>query len=180
MYLLECPSGDHRRSFDGQFRRAGESPIAHRGRVTGLVLIASAPVADNATACSELRAAVDLLTDPVDGGFVRDFQYSTIAAAGAGRVHGGGDRETVAACRPRSGSRRSHGLIEYRPAAPRSYVRTLVHRRHPRRRCSRSTSRWPSRAQYPRARLRLIRRRRSHACTGSARAFVDELLRFVD
>jgi non-heme chloroperoxidase len=123
LYLLNVPSaiivGHSMGSFVAQ-------EVAHRapGRVTGLVLIGSAPVADNDT-LKELRAAVDRLTDPVDGDFVREFQYSTVAQP----VPAAFMAAAIAnSCRMPAAIWKQvlAGLIEYRPAAPRSYVRALV------------------------------------------------------
>jgi len=54
--------------------------IAERAphRVSTLALVGSGPVARNAV-IHELKRAVDALMDPIDHGFVREFQYSTIA-----------------------------------------------------------------------------------------------------
>jgi pimeloyl-ACP methyl ester carboxylesterase len=49
-------------------------------RISGLVLVATAPRARN-TVLSQLEATVDALTDPLDLTFVREFQESTVARA---------------------------------------------------------------------------------------------------
>ena len=56
--------------------------IAERApdRVTRLVLVAGAPSAQNA-AMTDLKSAVDRLTDPVGPALVRDFQISTVYRA---------------------------------------------------------------------------------------------------
>lgn len=77
MDVLQVPDavvvGHSMGSFVGQ-RLAGMAPT----RVTRLVLLGSALTLRTA-ADAELQAAVNTLTDPVDPGFVREFQYSTVA-----------------------------------------------------------------------------------------------------
>ena len=93
-------------------------------RVTGLVLAGSAPVAANVNV-AELRLAVDALTDPVDPEFVRAFQMSSIALA----VPDVFMEAAIANSRrmpARVWKEVLRGLIEYRPAAKRPRVRTLV------------------------------------------------------
>ena len=110
--------GGHRRPLDGQFRRAGDRRARAAAACRGSCCSASAPVADNDTVMRNCSAAVDVLTDPVDADFVRDFQYSTIAQPVPERVHGRGDRQQP----PHAGAvwkQASPGLIEYRPAVPR-------------------------------------------------------------
>jgi non-heme chloroperoxidase len=92
--------------------------------VSGLVLLGSAPVAVNDT-IKMLRSAVDELTDPVDIGFVRDFQYGSIAQpvpyafmqtaiATSMRLPAAIWRQLI------------KGMMEYEPQMPRSSVRVLV------------------------------------------------------
>jgi non-heme chloroperoxidase len=91
---------------------------------SGLVLLASASAAVNDTT-KALRALVEQLTDPVDTGFVRDFQYATIsqpvpdafmqtAVATSLRVPASIWRQLM------------KGMMEYEPQIPRSSVRALV------------------------------------------------------
>ena len=94
-------------------------------RVSGLVLLGSAPVPVNDT-MSELRATVAAFTDDlVDAAFVREFQYSTIAQpvpdtfmeaaiANSRRMPAAIWKKVIS------------GMMDYRPALPRSTVRTLV------------------------------------------------------
>lgn len=93
-------------------------------RISSLVLLGSARVADT-PGMRELRGEVHSLTDPVDLGFVRAFQYSTIAAPVPGEF-----MESVI-----SNSRRMpahvwkkalQGMMEYKPRTLRPEVRTLV------------------------------------------------------
>jgi len=93
-------------------------------RVTGLVLIGSAPVAMNKP-IKELRVAVDGLSDPVDAGFVREFQYSTIAQP----VPEAFMEAAIANSRRMPAATWKQllkGLMEYEPALPRPNVRVLV------------------------------------------------------
>lgn len=55
---------------------AQQTALEYPLRVQALVLVGSAPTADNAV-IRDLKAAVDTLTDPIDPAFVRDFQAST-------------------------------------------------------------------------------------------------------
>ena len=48
-------------------------------RITRLMLIGAGPSAQTA-AMREMERAVNALTDPVDRGFVREFQYSSVAS----------------------------------------------------------------------------------------------------
>ena len=93
-------------------------------RVTSLVLMGSAPTFGNAN-IRGLCEAVEKLSDPVDPGFVREFQYSTVAVpvpqdfmeraiANSERMPARVWKEIAA------------GFLEYRPAAARPRVRTLV------------------------------------------------------
>lgn len=175
MYALEVPSaiivGHSMGSFVAQ-------EVSHRapGRVTGLVLIGSAPVAENDTV-KELRAAVDLLTDPVDGDFVREFQYSTVAQpvpeafmaaaiANSRRMPAAIWKQVIT------------GLIEYRPAVPRSYVRTLVIG-GTRDAVFSVDEQVALSQQYPRARLRLIDGVGHTPHWEQPETFVNALLEFV-
>jgi non-heme chloroperoxidase len=90
----------------------------------GLVLVASAASAVNDTTL-DLRQMIDALTDPVDIGFVRDFQYNTIAQP----VPDAFMQAAIATslCVPASIWRQLiKGMMEYEPRLPRSSVRTLV------------------------------------------------------
>lgn len=93
-------------------------------RVSNLVLVGSAPVANNA-GIRGLRAEVEALTDPVDAGFVRAFQYGSIA-----RPVPESFMESVIAtsCRmpARIWKQVLSGLMAFRPSGPRPDVRTLV------------------------------------------------------
>ena len=100
--------------------------IAERAprRVSRLMLLSSASVADNA-GMRELRREVNSLSDPVDLEFVCGFQYSTIATP----VPGAFMDSAIANSRrmPAHVWRKAlQGLIEYRPTAPRPVVRTFV------------------------------------------------------
>ena len=100
--------------------------IAERAphRVSRLVLLSSASVADN-PGIRELRREVNSLSDPVDLGFVRAFQYSTIATpvpvAFMDSAIGNSRRMPAHVWR-----KALQGLMEYRPKAPRPEVRTFV------------------------------------------------------
>ena len=100
--------------------------IAERAprRVSRLVLLASASVADN-PGMRELRQEVNALSDPVDQGFVRAFQYSTIAMpvpdAFMDAAIGNSRRMPAHVWR-----KALQGLMEYRPKASRPDVPTLV------------------------------------------------------
>ena len=100
--------------------------IAERAprRVSRLVLLASASVADN-PGMRELRQEVNGLSDPVDQGFVRAFQYSTIAMPVPGvfmdAAIGNSRRMPAHVWR-----KALQGLMEYRPKASRPDVPTLV------------------------------------------------------
>lgn len=93
-------------------------------RVTSLVLMGSAPVFANAN-IRGLSAAVEKLSDPVDRGFVRDFQYSTVALAvpEAFMQKAIANSERMPA---RVWKQLARGFLEYRPAPARPRVRTLV------------------------------------------------------
>jgi pimeloyl-ACP methyl ester carboxylesterase len=93
-------------------------------RVTGLVLMGSAPVAANATV-SELRLAVSTLTDPVDAEFVRAFQFGTVALPVPDTFMDAAIRNSRR-MPARVWQEALTGLFEYRPAAKRPTVRTLV------------------------------------------------------
>jgi non-heme chloroperoxidase len=93
-------------------------------KVTNLVLLGSAPLADNAVVAA-MKTAVEALTDPVDIAFVRDFQYGTVALpvpesfmnaaiANSRRMPAAVWKQVL------------QGLLEFRPAANRPPVRTLV------------------------------------------------------
>ena len=100
--------------------------IAERApeRISSLVLLGSARVADTPV-LRELRTEVNSLTDPVDFGFVRAFQYSTIAAPVPGEFMESAIRNSRRM--PAHVWRKAlQGLIEYRPTAPRPDVRTFV------------------------------------------------------
>lgn len=100
--------------------------IAERApdRVSRLVLVGSAPDADNA-GVRGLRTEVEALTDPVDAGFVRAFQYGSIAKPVPEAF-----METAIAnsCRmpARIWKQVLQGLMEFRPSKPRPGVKTLV------------------------------------------------------
>jgi non-heme chloroperoxidase len=100
--------------------------IAERApeRVSRLILLGSAPVADN-PGMRELRREVRSLSDPVDQWFVRAFQFSTIAtpvpAAFMDSAIGNSSRMPAHVWR-----KALHGLMEYRPRTPRPDVPTLV------------------------------------------------------
>ena len=91
--------------------------IAERApqRVSRLMLLSSASVADNA-GMRELRREVNSLSDPVDLGFVRAFQYSTIATpvpdAFMDSAIGNSRRMPAHVWR-----KALQGLMEYRPKA---------------------------------------------------------------
>jgi non-heme chloroperoxidase len=93
-------------------------------RVSGLVLVGSAPRAANAVV-ADLRAAVESLRDPIDAEFVRDFQYGTVsrpvpeAFMDAAIVN---SRRMPAAVWKKVLT----GLMQFQPKLPRSSVRTLV------------------------------------------------------
>ena len=100
--------------------------IAERApeRVTSLVLMGSAPSANNA-AVRQLRGEVEMLTDPVDPGFVRGFQYGSVALpvpdafmeaaiAVSGRMPA------------RVWKRALTALLAFAPRPSRPHVRTLV------------------------------------------------------
>ena len=93
-------------------------------RVSRLVLLGSARVGDT-PGMRELRAEVESLTDPVDFGFVRAVQYSTIAAPVP--------EEFMESAIRNSRRMPAHiwkkalqGLMEYKPRTLRPDVRTLV------------------------------------------------------
>jgi len=100
--------------------------IAERApqRVSRLILLGSAPVADN-PGMRELRRDVRSLTDPVDLWFVRAFQYSTIAAPVPAAFM---ESAILNSCRMPAyvWKKALQGLLEYRPRTPRPDVRTLV------------------------------------------------------
>jgi pimeloyl-ACP methyl ester carboxylesterase len=122
-------------------------------------------------------AAVDLLTDPVDADFVREFQYSTIAqpvpeafmaaaVANSRRMPAAIWKQVIA------------GLIEYRPAVPRPYVRALV--MGGTRDAVFSVSEQVALSQqYPRARLQLIDGVGHTPHWEQPDTFVNALLEFV-
>jgi len=100
--------------------------IAERasGRVAGLVLLGSAPIAAN-PGMFELKKEVDGLSDPVDAAFVRAFQYGTIAQpvpeafidaaiANSRRMPAAIWKQII------------QGMIDFRPVTPRPDIRTLV------------------------------------------------------
>ena len=93
-------------------------------RVTSLVLMGSAPIFANAS-IRELCAAVEKLSDPIDREFVREFQYSTVAApvpdAFMERAIANSERMPA-----RVWKQLARGFLEYRSAATRPRVRTLV------------------------------------------------------
>ena len=93
-------------------------------RVSRLVLIGGALKVDNDVA-RELQRAVNELTDPVDEGFVRDFQMSTIAMPVPAPF-----LEAVIANSRRMPARIwkavIQGLLEFEPAVVRPDVRALV------------------------------------------------------
>ena len=93
-------------------------------RVTSLVLMGSAPVFANAN-IRELSAAVDKLSDPVDRGFVSEFQYSTVAMPVPQDFM---ERAIANSARmpARVWKQVARGFLEYRAAAARPRVRTLV------------------------------------------------------
>ena len=93
-------------------------------RVSKLILLGSGAATDT-PAVRQLRAEVDSLSDPIDDGFVRAFQYGTVELPVPDEF-----MEAMIA-----NSRRMpvhvwkkvlKGLIEYRPQRPRPEVRTLV------------------------------------------------------
>lgn len=93
-------------------------------RVSRLVLLGSAPVADN-PGLRELRREVRSLSDPVDLPFVRAFQYSTIEAP----VPAAFMESAIANSRRMPAhvwKKVLNGLMEFRPHMPRPNVRTLV------------------------------------------------------
>ena len=100
--------------------------IAERApqRVSRLMLLSSASVGDN-RGMRELRREVNSLSDPVDQGFVRAFQYGTIAApvpdAFMDAAIGNSRRMPAHVWR-----KALQGQMEYRPKAPRPNVRTFV------------------------------------------------------
>lgn len=59
---------------------AQEVALSHPERVAGLVLIGSGASCSDNKVLAELKAYVDTLKDPIDRGFVREFQASTVAA----------------------------------------------------------------------------------------------------
>jgi pimeloyl-ACP methyl ester carboxylesterase len=89
-----------------------------------MVLVGSAPTLDNA-AVRELSTVIESLTDPVDRSFIREFQYGTIAVpvpnefmeqaiANSSRLPASVWKQLM------------RGFLEYRPAATRPRIRTLV------------------------------------------------------
>jgi non-heme chloroperoxidase len=94
------------------------------GKVTSLVLMGSAPVASNATVTA-MRGVVAALSDPVDLEFIREFQNSTIAVAVPDSFM---DAAIANSQRMPAAVWRQvlDGLLEFRPAAKRPPVRTLV------------------------------------------------------
>jgi non-heme chloroperoxidase len=93
-------------------------------RISSLVLLGSARVADT-PGMRELRGEVNSLTDPVDVGFVRAFQYSTIAAPVPGDFMEsaiGNSRRMPAHVWKKA----LQGLMEYKPRTMRPNVPTLV------------------------------------------------------
>jgi pimeloyl-ACP methyl ester carboxylesterase len=100
--------------------------IAERApeRVARLILLGSAPVADNRV-MRELRREVRSLSDPVDQWFVRAFQFSTIATPVPSAFMESAS-ENSHRMPAHVWKKALHGLIEYRPRAPRPDVRTLV------------------------------------------------------
>jgi non-heme chloroperoxidase len=100
--------------------------IAERSpeRISSLVLLGSARVADTPV-MRELRTEVNSLTDPIDFGFVRAFQYSTIAAPVPGEFMESAIRNSRRM--PAHVWRKAlQGLMEYKPRTLRPDVRTLV------------------------------------------------------
>ncbi len=93
-------------------------------RITSLVLVGSASIADTASV-RDLRDAVETLTDPVDEAFVRAFQYSTVALP-VPETFMNAVIENSRRMPARVWRQALQGLIEYRPAAKRPSVRTLV------------------------------------------------------
>jgi non-heme chloroperoxidase len=93
-------------------------------RVSNLVLVGSAPAANN-PGIRGLRAEVESLTDPVNADFVRAFQYGTVAKPVPESF-----METAIAnsCRmpARIWKQVLSGLMAFRPMGPRPDVRTLV------------------------------------------------------
>ena len=93
-------------------------------RVTSLVLMGSAPSANNASVAG-IRAAVEALSDPVDLEFIRHFQYSTVAQP----VPESFMNEAIANSRrmpARVWKQVLRGLLAFRPRMLRSRGRTLV------------------------------------------------------
>jgi len=93
-------------------------------RVTSMILMGSAPLFANAN-IRELSAAVEKLSDPVDREFVREFQYSTVAAFVPDAFM---ERAIANSARmpARVWKEIARGFLEYRAAATRPRVRTLV------------------------------------------------------
>ena len=93
-------------------------------RVSRLVLLGSAALPVNDT-LHELRTAVEILTDPVDREFVREFQYSTIAQPVPKPFI---DAAILNSLRmPASIWKKAlAGMMEFQPVMPRSSVPTLV------------------------------------------------------
>ena len=93
-------------------------------RVSKLMLVGSAAVADNPVV-HQLRSEVDALSDPVDAGFVRAFQYGTIEQPVSDEF-----MDAMIANSRRMPvhvwKKALQGLIEYRPQRPRAEVPTLV------------------------------------------------------
>jgi pimeloyl-ACP methyl ester carboxylesterase len=94
------------------------------GRVRSMVLMASAPTLDNAVV-RELSTVVESLTDPVARAFIREFQYSTVAAPVPAEFM---DQAIANSARvpARVWQALMRGFLEYRPAVTRPRVRTLV------------------------------------------------------
>jgi len=144
--------------------------------VSGLVLLSSAPTAANRT-MRDLQSAVEALIDPVDVGFVRDFQYSTIAQP----VPDAFMDTAIATSRlmPASIWRQIiKGMMDYQPQIPRSSVRVLVIGGA--RDAVFSVSEQAALArQYPFARLRLFDEAGHALHWEQPEAFVRTLLPFV-
>jgi len=123
MDALKIPSatvvGHSRGSFVAQ-ALADKAPA----RVTGMVLMGSAPLLANAN-IRELAAAVDDLHDPVVRDFVREFQYSTVFAPVTEpfMLNAIANSERMPA---RIWKEVARGFLDYRPAKTRPRVRTLV------------------------------------------------------
>jgi pimeloyl-ACP methyl ester carboxylesterase/tetratricopeptide (TPR) repeat protein len=93
-------------------------------RITRLVLVGAGPRTDNAT-FAELKVAVAGLQDPVDRGFIREFQYSTVAQPVPAEFMDRAIAESTALDAP-TWKAALQGMLAYAPAEAEIAAPTLV------------------------------------------------------